>query len=163
MPRADNSPKLLSAGNEGGFKVVELAVVGAGAAIGGLALGAFIGAWLMSNKLRRRFEDVREEIVSLRRAAESKLANDDPDLETLLGNLHKALEQTHGAIEALENQGKVIREKTDCGREIILSSRRITGMIDDLGDDADSATWTQKRLDGEPPQGDGKRTAPQLA
>lgn len=143
--------------------MVELAVVGAGAAVGGLALGALIGAWLMSNKLRRRFEGVREEIVSLRRVAESKLANDDPDLETLLGNLHKALEQTHGAIEALENQGKVIREKTDCGRQIILSSRQIVGMIDDLGDDADSAKWTKKRLEDETPRGDSKRTAPQLA
>lgn len=141
---------------------MELAIIGAGAAVGGLVLGAVIGAWLTNRKMRRQYEDLRVEIVSLKRNAEGRLANDTPELETLLRSLQGAVEETYKAVEALEAQGRIMREKTDCGREIVLSSRNIVDMIDDF-----SGGSIEMREDAEPIRAQyekaaNKKTPPQL-
>lgn len=118
--------------------VMEYAIAAGAAALIGLLLGTMVGAWGAGRKFRRHYEEVRAEVTRLRQVAEDKLADDDPDLNTLLGKLNDAVSQTYKAAESLENQGKIIRRKSEGGREVIASSRYIARMIDEFsGEDSD--------------------------
>lgn len=108
-------------------------MIGAAAALGGLLIGAISGVWFADRRLRRRIEEVGAEIVRLRGVAEEKLSADDPDLPTLLRNLNTAVEQTYRAVDALEQQAKLTKLKSEGGKEIIASSKHIMRMVEDLG------------------------------
>ncbi len=112
-----------------------LVLIGSGAALVGLALGAAFGVWFADRRLRRRLEGVSAEIISLRTIAEDKLAGDDPDLPELLRNLNTAVEQTYRAIDALENQAALTRRKSEGGKEILSSSKDVIRMLEELGMD----------------------------
>ncbi|PQA85373.1 hypothetical protein CW354_20710 [Marinicaulis flavus] len=118
-------------GGQGAFGVLNFILIGAAAAVSGMALGALIGAWFADRKLRKHYQEVRSEIVRLRSVAEKKLAGDDPKLDDLLENLHAAANKAYAAIQAMENQAKFTRLKSDGGKEVIASSRHIIRMIDE--------------------------------
>lgn len=115
-----------------GFGVQEIIIFASVAAVAGIAIGAFSGAWFADRRLRRHYEEVRGEIVRLRAVAEEKLSGDDPDLDTLLNNIHTAVDGAYRAIEAMETQAAITRRKSEGGREVIASSRQIMRMIDEL-------------------------------
>jgi hypothetical protein len=71
--------------------VQEFILIGAAASLGGMIIGGLSGAWLTDRKLRRHYEEVRSEITRLRGIAEEKLSSDDPNLDSLLNNLHSAV------------------------------------------------------------------------
>ncbi|GJL91372.1 hypothetical protein [Hyphococcus sp.] len=109
----------------------EIILIGAAASLGGMIVGGLSGAWLADRILRRHYQDVRGEITRLRRIAEEKLSTDDPNLDSLLDNLHTAVNTAYSAIQAMENQAKITKIKSDAGREVVTSSRQIMRMIDE--------------------------------
>ncbi len=114
----------------------EIVIFAAIAAVAGIVVGALSGAWFADRRLRRHYQEVRGEIVRLRALAEDKLSGDDPDLDTLLNNIHAAVEGAYSAIEAMENQAALTKRKSEGGKEVISSSRQIIRMIDELSGDA---------------------------
>jgi glucose-6-phosphate-specific signal transduction histidine kinase len=112
--------------------VQEIIIFAAIAALAGVVLGAISGVWFADRRLRRHYEEVRVEIVRLRALAEDKLSGDDPNLDTLLNNIHTAVEGAYRAIEAMETQAAITKRKSDGGKEVISSSRQIIRMIDEL-------------------------------
>ncbi len=115
--------------------VTQILLIGGGAALGGLLLGALIGAMLTARRMRAQVEEIGEEVVRLHKVAQDKLSGDDPDLKTLLRNLNTAVEQTYRAVDALEDQAELTRRKSQGGKEVIASSRHIIGMIEEMGGD----------------------------
>lgn len=115
------------------------------AAVAGVAIGAFSGAWFADRRLRRHYEEVRGEVASLRALAEDKLSGDDPDLDTLLNNIHTAVDGAYRAIEAMETQAAITKRKSEGGREVIASSRQIMRMIDELTGGAIETFETRKQ------------------
>lgn len=109
----------------------EIILIGAAAGLGGIVIGGLFGAWIADRKLRRHYEAVRYEVARLRQVAEEKLASDDPNLESLLDNLHTAVNGAYSAIQAMENQAKITKVKSEAGREVLSSSRQILRMIDE--------------------------------
>ena len=105
-------------------------------AVGGIAVallvGLLLGAALARRKFNQHYEEVRFEIARLNNIAERKLSGDDPNIETLLGKLNETVGQAVKAAEALEQQSRIIRLKTEGGREIVESSRDVTRMIDEF-------------------------------
>jgi len=115
--------------------MVELIIAGSAAAVVGLFIGAFGGMWFADKRLRSRIEEIGNEVARLRSVAEEKLTGDDPDLATLLKNLHAASENAYRAVDALEHQAELTRRKSAGGREVIASSRYILRMMQELGAD----------------------------
>ena len=101
--------------------------------LGGALAGGIIAAILVAQQYRRGMQEVGHEIVRMRGIATAKLANDDPDLSSLLHNLDVAAEQAHLAINALENQSSLTKQKSAAAREIISSSKHIVAMMEELG------------------------------
>lgn len=116
---------------QGATGVLELILIGAAAAAGGMIAGGLLGAWYADRKLRLHYRDVRSEIVRLRAVTEEKLSGDDPKLDDLLENLHAAANSAYAAIQAMEAQAAITRRKSEGSREIIASSRHIIRMIDE--------------------------------
>ena len=116
---------------QGATGVLELILIGAAAAAGGVIAGALLGAWYADRKLRLHYRDVRGEIVRLRAVTEEKLSGDDPKLDDLLENLHAAANSAYAAIQAMETQAAITRRKSVGSREVIASSRHIIRMIDE--------------------------------
>lgn len=112
-----------------------LLITGAAAAVAGLVIGALAGAWFADRRLRRLWTGVGDEIVRLRGVAEDTLLGDDPNLPTLLREFNTATEKTFRAIEALQNQVALTRQKSDGGKEVVASSRHIVRMMEELGVD----------------------------
>jgi hypothetical protein len=110
---------------------MEYAIIGAAAVFVSLLGGVILGAWLARRKFKLHYAGVCGEVDRLRSIAERKLTGDDPDLETLLRDLSDTVHKAVKAAEALENQGQVIRRKTEGGREIVASSRTVARMIED--------------------------------
>lgn len=117
--------------------VSELILISSGAALAGVLVGISGGAFLMNRRMTRRIEEVGRELTRLQRVAEEKLLEDDPDLPDLMRNLNKAVEQSYRAIDALENQSSLNRQKTDGAKEIVASSRHILQMMEDMGADVE--------------------------
>ncbi len=120
--------------------MVQLIIIGSAAAVVGLVIGALIGAWVMDRRFRERVAEIGGEVVRLRAIAVEKLTGDDPNLATLLKNLHEASDNAYRAVEALENQAEITRRKSAGGREVIASSRHILRMIEELGAEIPDAT-----------------------
>lgn len=115
--------------------MLEYAIAAGVAAIISLVAGGLLGVWLAHRKFTRHYEEVRGEVARMRRIAEDKLSDDDPDLNALLRKLNDAVSQTYKAAEGLENQGRIIRKKSEGAREVIASSRYIARMIDEFSGD----------------------------
>jgi len=115
--------------------VNELLVIGGGAALGGLLIGALLGSFFSGRRMRARVEEIGGEIVRMQKVAQDKLSGDDPDLKTLLRNLNTAVEQTYRAVDALEDQAQLTKRKSEGGKQVIASSRQIVSMIEDIGGD----------------------------
>ncbi len=109
--------------------------IGAGAAIAGLLIGVVFGSMTTGRRMRRRVEEIGEEMAKLTKVAEQKLLEDDPDLPDLTRNLNSAVEQAYKAVDALENQSALNRQKTEGAKEIAVSSRRIIAMMEEMGAD----------------------------
>lgn len=109
--------------------------IGAGAIVAGLIIGAVIGSMMTGRRMRRKVEEIGEEMAALTKVAEQKLLEDDPDLPDLMSNLNTAIEKAYGAIEALEHQSALNRQKTEGAKEIAVSSRRMIAMMEDMGAD----------------------------
>ncbi len=107
--------------------------IGAGAALAGLLIGVIVGSMTTGRRMRRRVEEIGDEMAKLTRVAEQKLLDDDPNLPDLTQNLNAAVEQTYKAVDALENQSALNRQKTEGAKEIAASSRRIMSMMEDMG------------------------------
>lgn len=111
-------------------------VIAAGAAaIVSLIVGGIVGVWFAHRKFNRHYEEVRGEVMRMRRVAEEKLAGDDPDLNALLCKLNDAVNRTYKAVEGLEDEGRIIRRKSEGAQEVIASSRYIGRMIDEFAGD----------------------------
>ena len=108
-----------------------LLFIGAGAALVGLLLGWLGGAITTGRKHRRQAEEVRGEMVRLRALAEDKLSGDDPEIDDLLGNLETAVTSAYEALQAMENQAKMTKRKSEGGREVVAWSKSIIAMIDE--------------------------------
>jgi len=121
-------------GNNG---VLELALYAAGGVIVSMIIGGLIGAKLADMRLRKLYAEVRDEVVRVRNVAGEKLAVDTPDLEKLLQDLNRGVEQTFRAAAALDDHEKMMIRKTEAGKEITASSRHIIKMIDELGGDVE--------------------------
>jgi len=126
--------------------VSEFVLFAGGAVVVALLAGLVIGAALARRRFNQHYEEVRFEITRLNDIAEKKLAGDDPNIETLLTKLNETVGQAIKAAEALENQSKIIRRKTQGGREIVRSSRIVAHMIDEFT--------------GEPPEAPAPAQAP---
>ena len=113
----------------------ELALYVVAGVVVGLIIGGLIGAKVADAKIRRLYAEVRDEMVRVRRVAQDKLAVEEPDLEKLLQDLNRGVEQTFRAAAALENHEKMMIRKTEAGKEITASSRYIIKMIDELSGD----------------------------
>ena len=113
----------------------ELALYAVAGVIVSLLIGGMIGAKIADAKIRRLYAEVRDEMVRVRRVAQDKLAVEEPDLEKLLQDLNRGVEQTYRAAAALENHEKMMIRKTEAGKEITASSRYIIKMIDELSGD----------------------------
>lgn len=111
----------------------DVILIGAAAAFGGVLAGAFGGAWFADRRMRRRVEEVGVEVLRLKKVAEEKLLDDDPDLPDLLRNLNKAVEQAYRAVDALEDQSALTKRKTEAAKEVVASSRHIVRMMDEMG------------------------------
>lgn len=98
-----------------------------------VVLGGLIGEFISHRCHLKQLNTIGSEVMRLQYLAQSKLANDDPDLPDLLSNLNEAVEQTHNAIGALENQATLNREKSATAREIIAASDDIVAMMRDIG------------------------------
>ena len=98
-----------------------------------VVLGGLIGEFISHRRHLKQLNTIGSEVMRLQYLAQSKLANDDPDLPDLLSNLNEAVEQTHNAIGALENQATLNREKSATAREIIAASDDIVAMMRDIG------------------------------
>lgn len=83
--------------------------------------------------MRLRIEEIGREIVSLRKSAEDKLLDDDPNLPDLLRNLNSSIDQANRAVDALENQSELTKRKTEAAKELVAASRGIVRMIEDMG------------------------------
>ena len=106
-------------------------LIGAGASLAGLLLGWLGGAWTARRKYRTQAEEVLGEVVRLRVLAEEKLSGDDPDLEELVDNFQTAVTGAYDAIQAMENQVKITKVKSEGSRQVIASSAQIIRMIED--------------------------------
>lgn len=127
--------------------MLEYAIAAGVAVVIGLIAGGFLGVWLAHRKFSLHYEEVRGEVTRMRRIAEEKLDGDDPDLAALLRKLNEAVHQTHKAVEGLENEGRIIRKKSEGAREVIASSRQITRMIDEFaGDEPEPPPPVRKTL-----------------
>lgn len=115
----------------------EFALYALGGVIVSMIIGALIGAKIADMRLRKLYGEVRDEIVRVRNVADEKLAVDEPDLEMLLQDLNRGVEQTFKAAAALDNHEKMMIRKTEAGKEITASSRYIIKMIDELGGDVE--------------------------
>lgn len=113
--------------------MVQLIIIGSAAAVIGLVIGALVGGWIMDKRFRERITEIGGEVARLRAIAVEKLSGDDPDLATLLKNLHEASDIAYRAVEALENQAEITRRKSAGGREVVASSRHILRMMEELG------------------------------
>ena len=113
----------------------DVILIAAGAGVGGLFVGALVGAWFANKRLRGQVEEIGEEVARLTRTAEDKLLEDDPDLPDLLRELNNAVEKTHRAVDALENQSELTKQKTAAAKDIAGTSRRIMAMMEDIGAD----------------------------
>ena len=118
-----------------GHGLSELVLYAVGGSLVSMIVGGLIGAMIADRRLRRLYGEVREEMVRVRNVAQDKLAVDEPDLEKLLQDLNRGVEQTYRAAAALENHEKMMIRKTEAGKEITASSRYIINMIDELGGD----------------------------
>lgn len=116
--------------------MLETVLYASGAAIIALIVGVLIGFTIADRRLRRLYEDVREEIVRVRRVAQDKLAPDEPGLDSLMQDFNDAVSQTFKAAEALDHHEKAVIRKTEAGKEIAASSRHIINMIDELAGEA---------------------------
>ena len=115
--------------------VTEMLMIGGGAALGGLFIGAVLATLITARRMRARVEEIGAEVSRLHKIAQDKLSGDDPDLKTLLRNLNTAVEQTYRAADALEDQSQLTRRKSEGAKEIIASSRHIVGMMEEMGAD----------------------------
>lgn len=113
----------------------DVVFIGAGAVVAGLVIGAIIGSMTTGRRMRRRVEEIGEEMAKLTKVAEQKLLEDDPNLPDLTRNLNAAVEQAFSAIEALEHQSALNQQKTEGAREIAVSSRRMIAMMEEMGAD----------------------------
>lgn len=117
--------------------MLELALYAAGGVIVSMIIGGLVGAKLADMRLRKLYAEVRDEVVRVRNVAHDKLAVDEPDLEKLLQDLNRGVEQTFRAAAALDDHEKMMIRKTEAGKEITASSRYIIKMIDELGGDVE--------------------------
>ncbi|WP_375203112.1 hypothetical protein [Hyphococcus sp.] len=129
-----------------------LILIGAGAGLAGLFFGWLGGAWTARRKYREQAEEVLGEVVRLRATAEEKLSGDDPDFDALIDNFQTAVTGAYDAIQAMENQVKITKVKSEGSRQVIASSAQIIRMIED-----------QAGLDGAPVDITPKTKAPRLA
>jgi hypothetical protein len=113
----------------------ESILIAAAAALGGLFMGGLGGSWITGRRMRNRVEEIGGEVVRMRRAAEDKLLEDDPNLPDLMRNLNTAVDQAYRAIDALENQSELTKRKTEGAKEVVAKSRDIIRMIEDMGAD----------------------------
>ncbi len=137
--------------------MLELALYAAGGVIVSMFIGALIGAKLADMRLRKLYAEVRDEVVRVRRVADEKLAVDEPDLDKLLQDLNRGVEQTYRAAAALDNHEKMMIRKTEAGKEITASSRHIIKMIDELGGDVEVRALNEPEDDGK-----NKKQTPRL-
>ncbi len=119
-----------------------------------MIVGGLIGAKIADMRLKRLYQDVREEVVRVRNVAHEKLAVDEPGLEKLLQDLNRGVEQTFRAAAALDNHEKMMIRKTEAGKEITASSRHIIKMIDELGGDVE--IYTRNEADSDDGDDNGK-------
>lgn len=123
----------------------ELAVAAGAALVVGIILGGMAGFKLAKKRLAEAYEDVRSEAVRMRRIAEEKLADDEPELNVLLRKLNDAVADTFKAAAALEDHEKTVLRKTEGGKEVLSLSREIIRLIDDLdGSDSEAEELTIK-------------------
>lgn len=111
----------------------DLLIVGGASAFVALFIGVFAGSLATSRRMKRQVEEIGEEMAALMKVAEQKLLDDDPALPELSHNLNAAVEQAYRAIDALENQSALNRQKTEGAKEIAAMSRRIMTMMEDMG------------------------------
>ncbi len=139
--------------------MLELALYAAGGVIVSMIIGGLIGAKLADMRLRKLYAEVRDEMVRVRNVASEKLAVDEPDLEKLLQDLNRGVEQTFRAAAALDGHEKMMIRKTEAGKEITASSRYIIKMIDELGGDVEIRSLNRADDDG---GDDNKKRLPRL-
>ena len=120
----------------------EVIFIGLGGALAGLVLGAAVGVFWTGRTMRRRFSEIGEEVVQLRAIAERNLVQDDPDLPTLLRNLNTAVEQAYRAVDALEQQHELTKQKTKAGKEVLTASRHIMDLFEDMGAELPETTYS---------------------
>lgn len=133
----------------GNIGVLELALYAAGGVIVSMIIGGLIGAKLADMRLRKLYAEVRHEVAHVRNVASEKLAVDEPDLEKLLQDLNRGVEQTFRAAAALDDHEKMMIRKTEAGKEITASSRHIIKMIDELGGDVEIRALNEADADGD--------------
>lgn len=113
--------------------MTQLALFIGGASLAGILIGLLAGSVMTGKRYRSRLESVGEEVVRLKQIAEGKLSEEDPDLPRLLTELNGALEQTYRAVDALENQSALMREKSKSTNDVKKSVREIITMMEDMG------------------------------
>jgi len=111
----------------------DVLIVGGVAAFVALFVGVLAGSLATARRMRRQVEEIGEEMAALTKVAEQKLLDDDPNLPELTQNLNDAVERAYRAIDALENQSALNRQKTEGAKEIAAASRRIMTMMEDMG------------------------------
>lgn len=109
----------------------DILLISAGAGLLGLLAGWLGGAFTARRKYREQAEEVHGELVRLRAVAEEKLSGDDPDLDELISNFQSAATNAYDAIQAMENQVKITKLKSEGSRQVISSSAQIIRMIED--------------------------------
>ena len=143
----------------------QLALFIGGAALAGILIGLLAGTFMTSRRYRTRLDGVGEEVVRLKQIAEGKLSEEDPDLPRLLTELNGALEKTCRAVDALENQSALMREKSKSTNDVKKCVHDIMSMMEDMGTNmpyvpASRVETLSANLDK--PQHDIEKVPPQL-